>query len=565
MKTIYEFRAQSNSVAKRRSLWQAMALNMGKWLVFGTGGVILATLLLMPIESHGAPTPANDATKPLAQIHFAGAQALGASTDLKTLNEILQLPETIKLREQAFGTLSTNGARGWASGGPKGKEVSPALLRPLLDDLYNFESRIEVYPSQDGPPLCLLAIRAPREATQRWSTNLWQAAQSAYGSAPKKAELNGLTGWQVQEAKRFFGVFQKGEWTLVASGSQAPNAQRGLVATLGEGSPPKADGFLSIQLSERALAASPSLRPFANISLAFTGKEDSVRTTGKLDLVNAFQGRITPWNVPTNTIRQTLHAFTAINGASSWLSNSPALAGWPIQRWPNQLYIWSEALSPFAVSGAAEVGNLTNFLHELKARKVEGWNAVLKTNLWGEINLIEEPLILSWRGLPIAVPFIRPAAEGDKGFAQFGLFPAPPGKDPMPQELLNQLHGRKNLLYYDWEITQFRLLQLRLLRQLHLMMTLATLPNAESAGEQWLAAVEPKLGNTITEVTLPSSKQLELTRKSHIGLSATEISALALWLQSTNFPALKLDFTGGPLAMPRRNRTSPAPTVQPPQ
>ncbi|HYE31503.1 MAG TPA: hypothetical protein VEH27_08750 [Methylomirabilota bacterium] len=529
---------------------------MGKWFALLGALLGLAACAVKQPSSHAAPAQAGVGTKPLAQIHFSGAQSLQANTDLQTLRDILQLPQTIRLRDQALGSLATNAARGWAQGKRGAAGVSPTLIRPLLDDLYNFESHVEVCETQDGPPLCLLAVRAPREAAQRWSTNLWQAASSAHGAQPKAATLNGLNGWQVQQPKSFFGLFAKGEWTLVASGPSAPR-DAALINTISKGSAAKKESFLSIILSDRGLAQIPSLRSFAGLNLQFTAEKDAVRTKGKLDLAQAFNGKITPWKIPTNTIRQPLFAFTAFNGASAWLSNSAALARLPVQRWPEQLFVWSERTSPFSVSAAANVGDATNFVRSVHKTLVPEWNKTLKENAWGEWSLVEEPLILGWRGLPIAIPFFRPAVAGDDGFVQIGFFPASPGKDPVPAELLGQIQGRSDLLMYDWEITEGRLFQLRPLRQLHLMATQSTIPDPQSAGESWLEAIQPKLGNTITEVTLGSPKTLNVTRKSHVGLSAAELTTLALWLQNTNFPALQLDLTGGPVRRPSGKRPLP--------
>ena len=55
---------------------------------------------------------------------------------------------------------------------------------------------------------------------------------------------------------------------------------------------------------------------------------------------------------------------------------------------------------------------------------------------------------------------------------------------------------------------------------------------------KWLAAAGPKLGETITEITTVSDRELALTRRTPIGLSAIELYLAANWLQSTNFPAL---------------------------
>jgi hypothetical protein len=55
-------------------------------------------------------------------------------------------------------------------------------------------------------------------------------------------------------------------------------------------------------------------------------------------------------------------------------------------------------------------------------------------------------------------------------------------------------------------------------------------------GQKWLDAIEAKLGNTITEVTVQSPRELTLSRNAHAGLNGLELVTLAYWLDSTNFP-----------------------------
>jgi hypothetical protein len=57
----------------------------------------------------------------------------------------------------------------------------------------------------------------------------------------------------------------------------------------------------------------------------------------------------------------------------------------------------------------------------------------------------------------------------------------------------------------------------------------------------WMIAVEPKLGNTATEITADSPAVWSLVRKSHIGFTGIELVALARWLESTNFPKLSFE------------------------
>jgi len=98
------------------------------------------------------------------------------------------------------------------------------------------------------------------------------------------------------------------------------------------------------------------------------------------------------------------------------------------------------------------------------------------------------------------------------------------------------LLGQTNLVYYHWEITAERLKLLPQLTQLALMVTRHRQLDAQSAAGKWLAAVGPTLGNSVTEVTQTAPNQLTFVRKASGGLTAVELTALANWLETPNFP-----------------------------
>jgi hypothetical protein len=96
--------------------------------------------------------------------------------------------------------------------------------------------------------------------------------------------------------------------------------------------------------------------------------------------------------------------------------------------------------------------------------------------------------------------------------------------------------SRPDLVYYDWEITQDRLHQMRTLGT-HLSMAKHwPEPSLASPTRAWLTKLEPLLGNSITEVTLRAPNELKLLRKSHLGLTGFELVCLTRWLESPGFP-----------------------------
>ena len=171
-----------------------------------------------------------------------------------------------------------------------------------------------------------------------------------------------------------------------------------------------------------------------------------------------------------------------------------------------------------------------------------------------------------WQGLPYITPFLKPAEFKGTEYVLGGLFPLAPGTNP-PPELLAQLANQPKLIYYDWEITEARLMSWRIMAQLFAMIADKPQFTTNTAGLPWMMAVEPKLGNTITEITAESPAEWSLVRKSYLGFTGVELTALTRWLESTRFPKLSFDLPperpltnpSKPPAAGARTRTTPAP------
>jgi len=141
--------------------------------------------------------------------------------------------------------------------------------------------------------------------------------------------------------------------------------------------------------------------------------------------------------------------------------------------------------------------------------------------------------------MPFIAPNLRALHESNGHFLFAEVFPNAPGSKPLPPELFAQL-SRTNLVYYDWEISGERLKLLPQLAQLALMLTRHQQLNVQSAAGKWLDCIRPTLGVAVTEVTQTAPNELLFTRKATGGLTAIELTALANWLEATNFPGCDL-------------------------
>ena len=141
-----------------------------------------------------------------------------------------------------------------------------------------------------------------------------------------------------------------------------------------------------------------------------------------------------------------------------------------------------------------------------------------------------------WQGLPWIVPYLRPLQHEGNQYLFFGMFPRIRSSNTPPAELFGQLADRKDLAYYDWEITGPRSVHARQLYQLAHLINSRRLPDPKSPGELWMQDMVDTLGPTITEITVKSQSELNLVRKSHIGFTGFELATFALWLESPRFP-----------------------------
>jgi hypothetical protein len=267
------------------------------------------------------------------------------------------------------------------------------------------------------------------------------------------------------------------------------------------------------------------------LHLVVSPQGDGLRSEIHLNSNRPYDLQLGAWNVPTNTIRDPLIGFTAIQGIGHWLQKQPTFQTIGLSNAPNQAFFWAQPISAFSVSAAVPseaprtaIGSIVkNYLPTLKS--------TLAPLGVGTFEVFTNQNLLTWRGLPIAIPFVRPAPPADSKFLFGGLFPlADLGTNAPPAELMAQVTTRTNLVYYDWEITSERLSQWRQISQLIAIVQNKFSGDTNLLSERWLRGIEPKLGNCITEISLTQPRELSLIRRSAIGFNSLELAVLARWL-----------------------------------
>ncbi len=498
-----------------------------------------------------APAPA-----PLLRWHFVGTTHLTGDTNAAKLRQIAALPATQQLRAQTFQKLASALANLFP--GSDGANTNRAAwLQPLLADVWSAETRFQLHAITNGVGTWALAVELNDERARLWQTNLWQCWSGA--DAPRPFSVEKYSGFQAGR----FHCLRAGRWlVLAASGDERP-----WLGTLPQlttsGWPLAANGaWLEVDADFPRLAALlswPDFMRWPRAQLAVGGKGEDLRTNLRLNYPQPLNPPLDPWRVPTNTIQEPLISFTALRGIAPWLKERGFIKELAVESVPNQFFLWAQSGVPFQSFAAWPAPHATNQLTQLAPRIVEWAKTNANRPTDGVIRYLTNTVEIAWQGLPIIVPSIHPAPEPPGDFMMAGIFPALPSNQPPPAELLQQVTGRTNLVYYDWEITEARLLQWRRLDLLLSLLPADKLPQlpAPTAGPQWLLAVSPLLGNSVTEILLTSPQEFTLVRKSHLGLTGFELVALVKWLDDPGFPTVGLPW---PFATPpSRNPVPPRP------
>lgn len=494
-----------------------------------------------------APTPKSAALAgPVFRLHFAGLDSLATGTNTARLNDLLNNPEAVATRKQVYDRLART-LPDVIFGPGSSRTNRSALLRPLLDELAASKFLFETHDEQAASWMLTVFLNAERRA--RWSTNLWQSADSTPVSLP--AANPGGTAWSTKIKGNHLLTLALFDDCLMLGKSASGAPPIG-----GKTGPHPALSTNVIDLVAdlprlRAALDLPASVAWPHFSVSVTAKGEALRSEATLRFANATPWQLTAFRLPTNSVRDPLISFTAVQGFGDWLVRLPEFKAWELKSVPNQFFTWARSDVPYNLHAAAPMPDASNTVVRIAPHALHtlGTN-VAKAGL-GRIAFTTNRTELGWVGMPILVPFVRPAPEPADDFLLFGsmagIIPSGPNTNPPPAELLNQFLPRTNLVYYDWEITEAKLAQWVPIFQLSAMMSATPSFPAAAAAHSWLRAVSPKLANTITEVTAASPTDLRAVRRSDLGLTAIELALLARWLDNPAFPA----FAYPTNAMPR--------------
>jgi hypothetical protein len=455
---------------------------------------------------------------------FAGLKAVRQNKDLVTWQNVTGLPEFAGFQSNLVQRVAMSLAKPLSQGGANEADIAKAL-KPIAEDLVAYPTVYELN-EQNGATNWTLAIQIPNDRHELWKSS-WSAV-----------EKSGKT----EGAK----LSREGNWTVLGNGPSKP--------VLDKAKQPTTD---VLQINGDALLLKrivPDLKP-THAELKVTPRGKGLRAEGKAEFGEDLPFKLTPWDIPTNTIREPLVGFTAIQGVADRLSKLDAFKKHPA---PNQVFIWNQKISFFSMYAAAKVDDARAFVKDVAM----GLNlAELNKKIFGNFEFDTNHYGLYLTGLPIAVPFLRPAHSNDVNFVYAGTMPMGTwSSNAMPAELAHEVTSRTNLVYYDWELGNGRLTQIRPMSQLAAMASRKPVANMSDPANKWLTAAEEKFGNTITEISKTGPRELWFIRSSDSGLSAMELFTFVQWVAGP--PTALPTAPAGKSAKPSP-RPGPAPTRPP--
>lgn len=475
--------------------------------------------------------------------HFVGANALPLGTNATKLKEVIARPSTKKMGAELAKKLARAPREYWTKQLPKKATSGAEFIEPLLADLFVFESYLEVRGSMARPEL-VLAVQLPDDRANAWDKSLKDLVSAWQLGKPADVAFEAHKGWEIK--RRDFPnkvqYLRAGKWVLVSFGSdQLALATEALQALDKTGAPTKAlpaNALLDFEADFPRLAPTlPALatRHLPPARLTMFGRGEFVRTEAQFRYGRSLNWKFEPWRIPTNMIPDTINSFTAAQGIAPFLNSMPAVTESGLKPLPNQICMWGVSDLHGHVFAAIPVKDATNTIHKLASTApkavLKHWPNVMGNFLWAS-NRAE----ILWQGLPFVVPYLYPLNRADTDYLFFGMLPRMQTSNPPPAELFAQLGDRKDLAYYDWEVTGQRLIQARQLYGLANLINKRLVPDSKSPGDQWLQDLDEVLGPSVTEIAVKSQNELHLVRKSHIGFTGFELATFSIWLESPRFP-----------------------------
>jgi len=466
-------------------------------------------------------TPDDDV---IATFQSKGRDQRSAATNLPIFLEIAALPESHEVVTGLVGKVTTLLSQSNISSNLVAT-IGAEKLSSILEATIEFDSVGELRRSKGDPLTGTVALRTSDEQHAALTNRLSPASKDSSNSGVSAA--------------------RKGNWTLLELGRTSKNTGSDNVEKLlarGE-SFVHSTNWLDVTINMQKLGStwfSANGSTSNQLHFAIAPQNDTFRTEIHLTSERPFNFELGEWNVPTNTIRDPLIGFTAMQGVRRWIQEQSATSTIGLTNAPNQVFLWSQAISPFSVSVAASSEAPKQIVDGVVGKLLPRWKPVLAPLSVGKFEVWTNESIVKWLNLPVVIPFLRSAPAPETNFIFAGLFPVTDlGTKAPPPELIAQVASRTNLVYYDWEITSERMTQWRQISQVISIIKNEFSGDTNLLSERWLNGIQAKLGNCVTEGLLTNPRELAFVRRSAMGLNSLELVSLARWLDPAFTPKLR--------------------------
>ena len=519
-------------------------------------GVILAGTLLisLAVGCNKQPSDGKSAVREdtsVVRVHWAGKKRISTQKDAAYLMSIWDMPEAKAVESEALDKLSLSPwsiREGWKTNSLSSTNATSLLLRTLAEDLLQEESYLEIrQPSTNRGPEWVLALKLSEARAGAWRSNLATALTSLTGIAIT-SNTPSPGGWSLKkhDYPNLMQFVQAGGWTLVGLASDTNSLLADFHTRIRKNNIPFAESKTNYWLELDADLAKlkklvdfglPLPKNLPRVALTFIGEGDYLRTRGQFNFAQAPEVALSDWVIPTNLVREPLISFTAIRGFEPVLSKVQWLKDQGIQPVPNQSFLWALGLSPAHSFSAAPMPGASNLLAKLGPLLPVRLDPLISQYARANLEYITNRNAFLWSPMPFVTPVVEVADDAGREFLIGRLSPAlTVASNTAPAEMYSRLTSQSNLVYYDWELTNQRMMSWIFLGQSsRLLFWFPQVPRGSST-LSFMTAVGPRLGNTITEIKRSNPDTFELVRKSHIGLTGFEMQLVADWLASPQFP-----------------------------
>jgi hypothetical protein len=478
--------------------------------------VVLAVLCWTGCKPSGPPVE--------AQWRFVGGNTLQQQTNAPVLRDILTVKEAAPL----YGLLVTNVAEQlWFL--TTGETNIPASAVPhgavIVDTVLSKLSLGQAYRGSGGRRDWAVAI--PADA----ATDALKVAWAKFFAAANPAAVP--------------EVAVSGPWLVAVSDSKrvTPAAVLGQLAKI----PAEAGDGLRLELN-------PERGP--GVALVAQLKDGVVRMNAKLKFTGgeAFPASLPAWQVP-RLVRDPLVQFAAVRWPAPLLERLPGLKMITGDSRPSQFFIWGNPSSP-TVPEVRVYGAFVGLDPQKRFQEIvnalEPVFNVAESNSVYEGSIKVEPTLprISLNGFPLLTPPTVLVITNDVApYLLVGAARPVLSSNRPPAELLQQVE-RPGVVYYQWEITGETLRNLTALDQGRDMLTRQR-AFIRSGVLRWVQAVAALTElNSVTEASITGDREVTVTRKAPVGLTALELVAVARWL-GEDAPLDRSRRTGPPAPAPR--------------